>query len=201
MRFAPTTFRPVFGRVLSVIVAVMAAGGLVGFVVAGDVLGLLRGGWALLLLIALVFALFWFPRVSVAEHEVTVRNVFSTVHIPWPAILSVDTKWALTIRTPEGVVTAWASPAPNRYATQTSSQSAARVAADPMGYAPRPGDLLETESGAVAYVIRRHWEDLREAGHLDAPVLEGGRLRRDIHWVTIAVLAGLTLACVLGLVL
>lgn len=201
MRFAPTTFRPVFGRVLSVIVAVMAAGGLVGFVVAGDVLGLLRGGWALLLLIALVFALFWFPRVSVAEHEVTVRNVFSTVHIPWPAILSVDTKWALTIRTPEGVVTAWASPAPNRYATQTSSQSAARVAADPMGFAPRPGDLLETESGAVAYVIRRHWEDLREAGHLDAPVLEGGRLRRDIHWVTIAVLAGLTLACVLGLVL
>jgi len=141
------------------------------------------------------------PRVSVAEHEVTVRNVFSTVHIPWPAILSVDTKWALTIRTPEGVVTAWASPAPNRYATQTSSQSAARVAADPMGFAPRPGDLLETESGAVAYVIRRHWEDLREAGHLDAPVLEGGRLRRDIHWVTIAVLAGLTLACVLGLVL
>lgn len=201
MRFAPTTFRPVFGRVLSVIVAVMAAGGLVGFVVAGDVLGLLRGGWALLLLIALVFALFWFPRVSVAEHEVTVRNVFSTVHIPWPAILSVDTKWALTIRTPEGVVTAWASPAPNRYATQTSSQSAARVAADPMGFAPRPGDLLETESGAVAYVIRRHWEDLREAGHLDAPVLEGGHLRRDIHWVTIAVLAGLTLACVLGLVL
>ena len=53
----------------------------------------------------------------------------------------------------------------------------------------------------MAFVIRRHWEDLREAGHLDAPVLEGGRLRRDIHWVTIAVLAGLTLACVLGLVL
>jgi hypothetical protein len=70
-----------------------------------------------------------------------------------------------------------------------------------MGFAPRPGDLLETESGAVAYVIRRHWDDLREAGHLDAPVLEGGRLRRDIHWVTIAVLSGLTVATALGILL
>lgn len=201
MRFKPTSFRPVFGRVLSVIVAVIAATGLAGFLVAGDPVGLARYGWGLLLLVAVVFALFWFPRIDIVEHEVTVRNVFSTVHVPWPAIQRADTKYALTLHTPDGVVTAWASPAPNRYATQTSSQSSARIASDPMGFAPRPGDLLETESGAPAYLIRRHLDDLREAGHLDAPVLEGGRLRRDIHWATIMVLGALTLATALGILL
>ncbi len=84
MRFAPTSFRPAFGRVLSVVVVVIAAAGLVSFVVIGDWLGLARYGWLLGLLAAAVLALFWFPRLDVAEHEVTVRNVFSTVHVPWP---------------------------------------------------------------------------------------------------------------------
>jgi hypothetical protein len=201
MRFHPTSFRPVFGRVLSVIVGVIAATGLAGFLVAGDLAELARFGWGLLLIGAVVFALFWFPRIDIAEHEVTVRNVFSTVHVPWPAIQRVDTKYALTLHTLGGIVTAWASPAPNRYASQRSSRDSARIAGDPVGFAPRPGDLLETESGAPAYLIRRHLDDLREAGHLDAPVLEGGRLRRDIHWATIAVLGALTLATVLGIVL
>lgn len=201
MRFTATSFRPMFGRVLSVIVAVIAATGLAGFIVAGDPAGLARYGWGLLLLGAVAFALFWFPRIDVAEHEVTVHNVFATVHVPWPAIQRVDTKYALTLHTLDGIVTVWASPAPNRYVTQTSSQSSARIASDPMGFAPRPGDLLETESGAPAYLIRRHLDDLREAGHLEAPVLEGGRLRRDIHWVTIAILGALTIATALGILL
>lgn len=197
MRFAPVSFRPTFGRVLSVIVVVIAATGLVGFVIAGEGL---RYAWAMLLLAAVALALYWFPRLDVAEHEVTVRNVFSTVHIPWPAIQRVDTKYALTIDTTEGRVTVWASPAPNRYATQSATRSGAKLAGDQAGFAPRPGDLLETQSGAAAYVIRRHWDDLREAGLLSAGV-EPGSVRRDIHWTTIIVLGVLTVATVLGIVL
>ncbi|MDP3208990.1 MAG: PH domain-containing protein, partial [Rhodoglobus sp.] len=99
MRFAPTIFRPAFGRVLSVIVVVIAATGIAGYILAGDLTGLVRYGWGPLLLAAVALALFWFPRIGVAEHEVTVRNVFSTVHLPWPAITLVDTKWALTLHT------------------------------------------------------------------------------------------------------
>lgn len=201
MRFAPTTFRPTFGRVLSVIVALIAVTGLVGFAVAGDVVGLLRYGWALLLLAAVALALFWFPRLDVAENEVTVVNVFSTVHVPWRAIQRVDTKYALTLYTDDGVVSVWASPAPNRYATQAASRSAARIAGDAAGTSPRPGDLLETQSGAAAYVIRRHWDDLREEGKLTAPAGADDRVRRDIHWATIAVLGALAVATALGILL
>ncbi|MBX3098373.1 MAG: PH domain-containing protein [Salinibacterium sp.] len=198
MRFAPTIFRPAFGRVLSVIVVVIAASGLAGYVVAGDLAGLVRYGWGLLLLAAVALALFWFPRLGVAEHEVTVRNVFSTVHLPWPAITLVDTKWALTLHTADRKVTVWASPAPNRYASQAATRSSARVASS--NFAPRPGDLLETQSGAAAFVIRHHWEDLRADGLLDAGA-EPGSVRRDIHWVTITVLAVLAAATAVGILL
>lgn len=198
MRFAEVSFRPTFGRVLSVIVVLIAAAGLIGFVLVGDGL---RYGWAMLLLAGVALAAFWFPRLDVTEHEVTVVNVFSTVHVPWPAIQRIDTKYALTLYTLGGTVTVWASPAPNRYASQVSKTPDASLAAEAAGSNIRPGDLLSTPSGAAAFVIRRHWDDLREAGHLENPVLEGGRLRRDIHWVTIAVLGALAIATALGILL
>ena len=117
MRFAPTSFRPVFGRVLSVIVAIIVAFGLAGFIVASDPGGLVRYGWGMLLLVVIVYALFWRPSLDIAEHAITVRNVFSTITVPWPAIQRIDTKYALTLYTHAGKVAAWASPAPNRYAS------------------------------------------------------------------------------------
>lgn len=200
MRFAPTSFRPGFGRALSIATAVIVGLGLAGFVVDGDWNVVVRFSWPLILLAVLAFALFWFPRVDVAEHEVTVRNVFTTIHVPWPAIENVDTKYALTLYTAEGKITAWASPAPNRYAAQAGSLADAKRAAEASGANPRPGDLPSTQSGAIALVIRSHWEDLREQGLLDAGV-EPGSLRREYHVVTIVVVAALGLATVLGVLL
>ncbi len=201
MRFAATTFRPAFGRVLSVIVVVIAVAGLAGFVVTGDIVGLLRYGWGLGLLGYAAVALFWLPSLSVAEHEVTVRNVLSTWHVPWPAIQRIDTKYALTLHTPKGAISVWASPAPNRYAGQVSASAETRLPGKGLGGSIRPGDLLTTASGAAAYVIRDHWDQLRDDGHLDNPVIEEGALRRVPHGVTIAVLSALVVATVLGIVL
>lgn len=199
MRFAPTRFRPAFGRALSILTAVIAAAGLGGFAVSGDWSGLLRYGWGLLLIAAIAVAAFWFPRVDVAEHEVTVVNVFSTVHVPWPAIQRVDTQYALTLELPHGrKVTAWASPAPSRYSAQVSATREARLAARDGATSVRPGDLLDTPSGAVAFVIRSHWEDLRDEGRLDLGV-DATALRRDIHWPAIVVLGVLAVATALGL--
>ncbi len=200
MRFAPTSFRPAFGRALSVVTAVIVGLGLAGFVVEGDLNIIVRFSWPLVLLAVLAFAMFWFPRVDVAEHEVTVRNVFTTYHVPWPAIENVDAKYALTLYTAEGKVTAWASPAPNRYAAQAGTLGDARLAASASGTSPRPGDLPGTQSGAIAFVIRSHWEDLRERGLLDAGV-EPGSVRRDIHVGTIVIVAALGVATVLGVLL
>jgi hypothetical protein len=201
MRFAPTSFRPAFGKVLSIVVVVIAVAGVVGFVATGDWGGLLHFGWGLGLLAVAAVALFWLPSLDVAEHEITVRNVFSTVHVPWPAIQRIDTKYALTLYTPLGKVTAWASPAPNRYAGQVSASADARLPGAGLGGSIRPGDLLSTASGAAAYVIRSHWEQLRDDGHLDNPVIEQGAFHRDIHWVTIYLLGALAVATALGFLL
>jgi len=201
MRFAPVSFRPTFGRVLSVLTAIIAGLGLIGFVVGGDWLGLVRHGWGLLLLAAVGFALFWFPRLDVQEHAITVRNVFSTVTVPWTAIQRIDTKYALTLYTSEGKVTVWASPAPNRYASQVSSTTDTRIADQDSGGSIRPGDLIHTASGAAAFVIRRHWQQLRDDGFLDNPVVEKGSMKKQLHTVTIVVLGALAVATVLGFVL
>jgi hypothetical protein len=201
MRFEPTTFRPLFGRILAVVVGVIVLLGLAGFVVIGDGAALVRYAWGPLFVAVAAFAAFWFPSISVAEHEVTVRNVLSTVHVPWPAIQRVDTKYALTLYLPEGrKVSAWASPAPNRYAAQVGATRDSKLAARDQGGAIRPGDLLETPSGAVAFVIRRHWEDLREDGRFDAGV-EPGSVRREWHWPLILTMGALLLATLLGIAL
>ena len=52
----------------------------------------------------------------------------------------------------------------------------------------------------MAFVIRSHWEDLRESGKLDAGA-EPGSVRRDWHWPTIIVMGALAVATVLGFAL
>ncbi|WP_439565959.1 PH domain-containing protein [Microcella sp.] len=201
MRFQPASFRPAFGRVLTITIALIALGALIGFVVADDVAGLLRSGWWLLLLAAVTWALYWKPAVEVLEHEVTVRNPLSTWHVPWPAIERIDTKWALTLYTPRGRIEAWAAPASGRYTVFTLGPEDTRVSETArLAGSIRPGDTLSSESGAAANQIRRHWEQLRDDGLLDVP-LEPGSLRRTPNTRTIAVLSVLVALSLLGLVL
>lgn len=199
MRFVATRFRPTFGRVLTVGTIVIIALGIAGFAVAGDLDSLLRYSWPLLLVAAFAVALFWLPALDVSESEIVVRNVFSTIHVPWDAIQRIDTKYALTLYTASGTVTVWASPAPNRYAAQLSARNDASLPGRSEGGAIRPGDLLNTESGAAAYVIRTHWNELLEDGHIGDS--STARLVREPHWATIAVLGVLVLATVLGIAL
>ncbi len=201
MRFQPASFRPAFGRVLTITIAVIALGALIGYVVAGDVAGLLRSGWWLVLLAAVTWALYWMPAVEVLEHEVLVRNPLSTWHVPWPAIERIDTKWALTLYTPRGKIEAWAAPASGRYTVFTLGPEDTRVSETArLAGSIRPGDTLSSESGAAANQIRRHWEQLRDDGLLDGPV-EPGSLHRTPNKRTIALLAVLVALSLLGLVL
>ena len=201
MRFQPASFRPAFGRGLTVVVIAIAVAGIAGFVTVGDVLGLVRYGWWFAVLAVLAVALFWLPRVDVLEHAVLVRNPLSTWQVPWNAIQIVDTKYALTLTTPRGRIEAWAAPASGRYTVFTLSPEDTRVSESArVAGAIRPGDTLSSQSGAAANHIRRHWEQLRDDGMLDGP-LEPGALRRTWHPTTIVVLAALTAAGVLGLVL
>ena len=201
MRFQPARFRPVFGRVLTIVIAVIALGALIGFIVASDIGGLLRSGWWLIVLATATWAMFWRPEVEVLEHEVTVRNPLSTWHVPWPAIERIDTKWALTLYTPSGRIEAWAAPSSGRFTVFTLGPEDTRVTETArLAGSIRPGDTLSSESGAAANHIRRHWELLRDDGLLDRAI-EPGALHRAWNVRTILLLSAMVILGLLGLAL
>jgi hypothetical protein len=193
-----TVFRPTFGRVLCIGVWILC---LVAVILTvhnglGEVLVMMP--W-LLLVSGAVWTMFWNPRVVVDDGGVHLVNPLRTIDVPWPAIQNVDTKWALTLTTAYGTFTAWAAPAPGglataRRASRTDRNAIPSSAKDEYG-AVRPGDLPDSPSGSAAMVVRRRWEELRDAGWLDNPALEHEAVPVRWHWLTMTIGAALVVAC------
>jgi len=190
-----SVYRPASGRVLTVVV------GVIGIVVAVSVA--FSEGWTeagrvlpwLALLVGGCWAVLWRPCVEVSDGGVRIVNVTRTVAVPWPAITDVEARWALTLVTAYGRrFTAWAAPsggrAPVRRATRIHP-GAIRPDAD-------AGQVnLGGPAGDAVELVRRHWEQLRRAGHLDNPVLEHDRV--PVRWHVETFLGGAALL-VLGVV-
>jgi len=189
-----------FGRILAVVTALIAGYGLVITVVGSGWEGLLVSSWPFVFIVYLAYAVFWAPSVTVSDGGVTLRNVLRTIHLPWPSIQRIDTKFALTLYTSYGHYAAWAAPAPTRYSVgQTDKSDLARLPESTyFAGTVRPGDNPASDSGQAALVVRQRWEALRDAGHLDSARLE--KERPDIQWhlVTIAALLVLGAAAVLS---
>ncbi|MBN9180909.1 PH domain-containing protein [Microbacterium sp.] len=176
------TLRPRFGRVLVVLAGVVVIAVLVSLAITG-IGPLVRFGPLALLGAYVVWLLFWSPAVTIAPSGVIVRNLLREHEVTWPAIERIDTKYALQLYTTAGTVTAWSAPAPGRHATF-------RVAQPELGGLPestyaaersvRPGDIPTSESGLAALYVRRFWEQLRDAGHLDSGVIEGTGVRTHL---------------------
>ena len=95
------------------------------------------------------WAVLWRPLVEVSDGGVRVVNPLRTVHVPWPALTLVDTRWSLTLHTTTGgVVSAFAAPAP--------------TALGEGGGRGRPG-----LSGEAARAVEKRRGELRDAGYLD----------------------------------
>lgn len=192
-------FRPRSGRVLTIAAAVLAVAGAVSALVQEPVEGL-RYLPAFVLAVVLVWAFFGRPAVLVSDGGVEVRNVLRTIELPWPSIERIDTKYALTLYTAYGVYAAWAAPAPSRTQTIHAAPDDTRhlPGTSYIGGGIRPGDLAGTPSGDAAAYIRRRWEELRDAGHLDAPRLERDAPRVRWHLVPAAGVVVLAAFAVLG---
>ena len=187
------TFQPAFARGLSAVAAVLSAVAL-ALTAVGDPTSALRYLPVFLLVPLAVWTLYGRPAVVISDGGVELRNVTRTVHLPWPAIRRIDTKYALTLETAYGVFAAWAAPAPSRTAAVHATRNVMQHQPESAYHAGglRPGDLAGTASGDAAGYVRRRWEQLRDAGHLDDPRLE--RATPQVRWhlwpaVTLAVLA------------
>lgn len=172
--------------------AATAGGAAVGTKLAILAVDLAAAGWAAL----------WRPAVAIDDARVVVRNVFSTVSVPWAALIDVDTKYALTLVTPHRRITALAAPAPGRHAVMWANRQ------DVSGLPERtydsvrsirPGDLAESHSGAAALLVRRHWERLAEEQRIDLGAADTTEIGVRRHPATIAAAVVLAVATVVVL--
>ncbi|NEN06870.1 PH domain-containing protein [Diaminobutyricibacter tongyongensis] len=193
-----------FNRILAVIIWALA------LFMTGSLLFVAPGLRLLYLFPAAFVALFawealWSPRVEVDDSGVRLRNVLRTVFVPWAALIHVDTKYSLTLYTPGHRYAAWAAPAPGRASSyratkSRSGNSGSRAPLD--GDAARPGDLLGTESGEAAYLVRSRWDRLRERGAFETGVADTTKVTVTTHWATavalIVLAAGSVVAILVG---
>ncbi|GAA3872632.1 hypothetical protein GCM10022381_14590 [Leifsonia kafniensis] len=184
-----------FNRLLAVCVWVIAA------LIAGSLFFVGPGAPLLTLIPAAFFSLLawealWRPYTAVTDEGVELRNVFRTIRIPWAALINVDTKYALTLYTPGHKYVAWSAPAPGhvtslRNSRSTGSESQAGLSASAE---VRPGDLINTESGQAAAVVRSRWTRLRDLGLVEAGVADETAVVITRHTLIIVVLSVLALA-------
>ncbi|GAB3803634.1 hypothetical protein GCM10028798_22870 [Humibacter antri] len=194
-----------FNRVLAVVVWALDA-----FVLAGYVWvhGGLRDPFATVpvaLVALLAWVALWRPSIQIDDDGIRVVNVFRTIEVPWPALIHIDTKYALTLFTPGHRYSVWAAPAPGRTgaAMAARKQERGRVEMAPVSEngSIRPGDLIASESGQAAYLIRERWARLRDAGHIDAGFADETPVHIRVHWWLNGIMAAPLIATVLVFVL
>ena len=177
-------------RVLAVLIWAAAAALIVGLLVSVHEARLLSvGPCALFAFVG--WALLWRPSLTVADDGIEVVNVTRTVRIPWQALIHVDTKYALTLYTPGRKFPVWSAPAPGTARTlrATRQETAGRVGKPAVADSVRrPGDLLSTESGAAAEVVRRRWAQLQQSGAVDSGLADETPVTVRWHFASLAVL-------------
>ena len=197
----PVKFSSRFGRVLTLAVVLVGVTVIVSAATTGPA-AILRAIAPVLLLVTLTWAAFWRPEVIVRDEDVVVRNVFTTDVVRFEQIRRIDTRYTLTLDTTQGRVSAWAAPAPGRHRVLTANRDDGTHLPESSYLAGtvRPGDLITTDSGAVASVLRHRWEAVRDER---GSVGDGDAMPRDrhAHLATIIIVAVLAVASAVSLAL
>lgn len=191
---AASIFHSRFNRIMAVVIWALCAGALAAIVVSFSAKHLIYLV-PVALLAYLAWTGLWQLSVRVDDTAVTLVNVFSTVTVPWAALIQVDTRFALTLHTPWAKFTASAAPAPSRVGTVIGKMDSAGL--DPAltaGGSVRPSDLPASDSGAAAYLVRERWHKLSEAGLIELGVAETTPAVRRWHWASLAICGVLLLA-------
>lgn len=189
-----------FNRIMAVILWVMSGVLAVIALIFGDQ----RLTWVYptsAFLVAYAYYALWRPNVTVSDEGVLIQNVTHHVFVPWVALILVDTKHALALFTPGKKFSAWSAPAPGLITAYTAGRRAANREARAAGERPRHADLIGTDSGDAAIVIRERWEKLKREGRI--AIGEAGEVpvRRVVEPLPLLVLTVLAVAIFVGFLL
>lgn len=188
-------YRPRSSSVYAAILAVVLAGWTWSTLADGTFRPLVALPWLLFLATA-GYTVFVRPRVEVDDAGVTLVNPLRTVVVPWPALVHVSTRYALTLHTPGGNHRAWAAPGPGRHAATMSTAVDVRAVSRTGGSTGSVGlgDLPSSPSGVAAHHVRERWQNLVDAGAVEAGVAEETPVRTRVAWPWVAALAVTALA-------
>lgn len=181
----PVVFKPRSGKWYAAITWILLGIGAVTSVTVDGLYGVVAA-WPLLGLGYFAWWIFWYPSVHVRHDAVVVHNLLRSVTVPWPALIHVDTKFALKLVTTRGNYTAWAAPAPGIWGTHRGKPEHVRNLPESTygpGQSIRPGDLKNSDSGAVAYLIRTRWAERAEADQLHIGEASAATVTQSIHWL------------------
>ncbi|WP_138067255.1 PH domain-containing protein [Cellulomonas rhizosphaerae] len=132
------------------------------------------------LVVLVVWAMYWRPRVEVSDGLVEVRNVWRTATLPWPTYRGSTLKLSLVLHTTDGDVPVWAAP------RSSSSARRLRRGRDESVPAAKDGVVLRQGTAeAVVEEIERRQSALTAAGYLPATA-EGVHVQRRTHTRTVA---------------
>jgi hypothetical protein len=181
------TFRPKFTRVVAVLVIIGVLVLLADVLRVGGLSAAARDVGPLGLLAWAAWVALWRPALHVGEENVTVVNPLRTITVPWAAVRTIDTRYALTLTTAGGRWTSYAAPAPGRSSARklARSERAAldREVLDDDG-AIRLGDLPESDSGRAHKLVRGYWQQHR---------FEDSSAREQVRWSASALAVGAVL--------
>lgn len=189
------SYRSRTNTALAVAVWVLAAAGAVA--VAALSPGALHRVWVLVplaLVAVLAWEVFWQPRVTVDDDGVVLDELFHTVRIPWSIVVDVETQWALTIVAPHRRYRSSTAPAPGALARP----AVGRVGSD-APFDARISDVVGTDSGDAATIVRRRWQRLVEAGRIPLGRAHLDRAEVRLHRGILTAVIVLAIASVVAL--
>ncbi|EMY35498.1 integral membrane protein [Arthrobacter crystallopoietes BAB-32] len=143
----------------------------------------------------------WYPAVVVSEQGVTLRNPLRTIQVPWPTLITVETKYALTLVTASGRYSAWSAPAPGLFSVQRAQPDHIRGLPETTygpGGSVRPGDLANSDSGTAAYHVRERWAALLATGAVEPGMADVVPVRSKVNLAVLAIGLSLVAAGVLA---
>jgi hypothetical protein len=154
------TFTSRSGKIIAAVFILVFGGAAATTAATSGLVDGIRGIGITAFLVTVVYAAFWRPRLIIRETGVNVRNIVTTHEIEWGAISRIDTKWGLTLFLDTKRINVWAAPAPSRYAAMFASRDQGQHLPESTYLAGtvRPGDLVTSDSGGAAALVRRHWE-------------------------------------------
>ena len=126
---------------------------------------LLLAGLITVSVVTATIPVLWRPSVQISPEGIRADNPLTTHVVPWSAIQRIDTRWSVQLVTEEKTIALWAGVAPGRHLSfwATKDQGAHLPDSTYQGKLVGPGDLIGSESGEIAAIIRRYWEGQRHS--------------------------------------